>query len=439
MDRFPHVLRALGLDRKELRAWAMYDWANSAFVTTIMGAVLPVYFVNVSSTTLPAELRTAYWGYTQTVALILIAVTAPFLGAAADYLGAKKKFLAAFAVLGATGSFLLFFATEGNWFFASVAFIVGNIGFASGNVFYESLLPHVAKPEEIDRVSTAGYAVGYIGGGLLLAVHFAWITWPEKFWFADAGEASRYAFSSVGIWWILFTIPTLRGVPEPPRRLESDERERMNPLRVGVTRVLETFAEIRQFKHLFVFLLAFWFYNDGINTIIKMANAYGAELGIGTAHLLGAFLMVQFLGIPATFAYGALAARIGAKNGIYLALFIYTGISIGGFFMREPWHFWALASALALVQGGSQALSRSLFATMVPPSKSSEFFGFYSVSGKFGNVIGPLVFAVVAERTGGGRHAILALVGFFVIGFVLLRFVDVDRGRESAFQAEARA
>lgn len=439
MARERRILEALGLHRKELRAWAMYDWANSAFVTTIMGAVLPVYFVNVSTTTLPEELRTAVWGYTQTVALIIIAVTAPFLGAAADYLGAKKKFLAAFAVVGATGSFALFFATEGHWFFASVAFIVGNIGFASGNIFYESLLPHIANPDEIDRVSTAGYAVGYIGGGLLLAVHFAWISWPERFWFADAGEASRYAFFSVGVWWILFTIPTLRGVPEPPRKLESDEHERMNALRVGFARVVETFGEIRQFKHLFLFLLAFWFYNDGINTIIKMANAYGAELGIGTAHLLGAFLMVQFLGIPATFAYGALAARIGAKKGIYLALVVYCAISIGGFFMREPWHFWALATALALVQGGSQALSRSLFATMVPPSKSSEFFGFYSVSGKFGNVIGPLVFAVVAGWTGGGRHAILALVAFFVIGMALLSFVDVDEGRASASRAGADA
>ncbi len=430
------LLQTLGLHRKELRAWAMYDWANSAFVTTIMGAVLPVYFINVSATTLPEELRTAYWGYTQSVGLVIIAITSPFLGAAADYLGAKKKFLAGFALIGAVGSFLLFFADEGHWFFASVAFIIGNIGFASGNVFYESLLPHVAKPEEIDRVSTAGYAVGYLGGGLLLALHFAWISWPDAFGFADASEATRYAFLSVAIWWLVFTIPILRGVAEPPRKLERREHERMNPLRVGVARVFETFSEIREYRQLFVFLLAFWFYNDGINTIIKMANAYGAELGIGVSHLLGAFLLVQFVGIPATFAYGALAVRIGTKNGIYLALIIYTGISIAGYFMREAWHFWALAAALAFVQGGSQALSRSLFATMVPPSKSSEFFGFYSVSGKFGNVIGPLVFAIVAEWTGGGRHGILALVMFFAIGIVLLSFVDVDKGQRAAVQAE---
>ncbi len=431
-------LERLGLHRKELRAWASYDWANSAFATTMMGALLPIYYLSVSGTNLPEADRTAYWGYTQALALLIIALTSPFLGAAADFLGAKKKFLAAYALIGATGSFLLFFATEGNWLFASAAFIIGNIGFASGNVFYESLLPHVARPSEIDRVSTAGYAIGYIGGGLLLAFQLAWTMWPESFGFADAAEATRWAFLSVALWWVVFTIPILRGVSEPERRLESGESAAMNPLQVGCTRVFETFAEIRQYRHLFVFLLAFWFYNDGINTIIKMAAAYGTEIGIGSSHLIGALLLVQFIGIPATFAYGALAARIGAKNGIYLALLVYTAISIFGYFMTEPWHFWALATALALVQGGSQALSRSLFTTMVPPSKSSEFFGFYSVSGKFGNIIGPLVFAIVADWTGGGRLAILSLVFFFVVGAVLLTRVDVEEGRAAAKRAAAR-
>ena len=182
-------LERLGLHRKELRAWASYDWANSAFATTMMGALLPIYYLSVSGTNLPEADRTAYWGYTQALALLIIALTSPFLGAAADFLGAKKKFLAAYALIGATGSFLLFFATEGNWLFASAAFIIGNIGFASGNVFYESLLPHVARPSEIDRVSTAGYAIGYIGGGLLLAFQLAWTMWPESFGFADAAEA----------------------------------------------------------------------------------------------------------------------------------------------------------------------------------------------------------------------------------------------------------
>ena len=279
------LLKRLGLERKELRAWASYDWANSAFVTSIMGALLPIYYVSVSGSSLGQGKGTAYWGYTQTVALIIIALSAPVLGAAADFLGAKKKFLAVFAGIGATGSMLLFFATEGNWLFASAAFIIGNIGYASGNIFYESLLPHVARPEEIDRVSTAGYAVGYVGGGLLLALQLAWTMSPETFGFADAAEATRWAFLSVALWWVVFTLPILRGVAEPPRRLESDESREMNAIGAGLTRVLETFSEIRQYRHLFVFLLAFWFYNDGINTIIKMATAYGTEIGIGSSHL----------------------------------------------------------------------------------------------------------------------------------------------------------
>lgn len=436
-SRWERVLRGLALDRKELRAWAMYDWANSAFVTSMMGAILPIYYVSVSGTSLPPESRTAYWGYTQSVALVLVAVTSPVLGAAADFLGAKKIFLAGFASMGVLGSFLLFFASEGDWFFASAAFVVGNVGYASGNVFYESLLPHVARPDEIDRVSTAGYATGYLGGGLLLAVQLTWLTWPESFGFADASEASRYAFLSVAVWWAVFTWPILRGVSEPPRSLESGETRGMNAIRVGVSRVVEAFQDIRQYRQLFLFLVAFWFYNDGINTIIKMASAYGTEIGIGASHLVGAFLMVQIVGIPATFAYGALAARIGAKKGIYLALAVYTAISILGYFMTEAWHFWLLGALVALVQGGSQALSRSLFAAMVPPSKSSQFFGFYSVSGKFGNIVGPFVFAVVADWTGGGRLAILSLIAFFAIGLLLLRGVNEREGRDVALAAEA--
>ena len=430
-------LRALGLHRREVRAWAMYDWANSAFATTVMAAVFPVYYINVATSTVPEELRTAYWGYTQTIAVIIIALISPILGAAADFLGAKKKFLLAFVALGIAASALLYFAGDGQWFFASAIFILGNIGFAAGNVFYESLLPHLASEEEMDRVSAAGYAIGYVGGGLLLAIQTLWFVSPETFGMSDNSEAARWAFLSVAVWWAVFSIPFFRTVPEPPRRLEADERADSNPLWIGFARIAETFREIRAFRHLFVFLLAFWFYNDGINTIIKMAAAYGAEIGIGTVHLMGALLIVQFLGIPATFAYGALAERIGTKPGIYLALVIYSGICVFAYFMSEAWHFYALAVVVGLVQGGSQALSRSLFATLVPPHKSSEFFGFYSIAGKFGNIAGPLVFAVVASLTGGGRTAILALIGFFALGLFLLSRVDVEEGRRAARAAEA--
>ena len=191
-------LSALGLDRRELRAWAMYDWANSAFVTTVMAAVLPVYYHQVAAVGLPENLRTAYWGYTQTIALAVIALSSPVLGAMADYLGAKKKFLAFFAFTGVVGSSLLYFVQQRDWMLASAAFIVGNIGFATGEVFYESLLPHLARPAEIDRVSTAGYALGYVGGGLLLAVQLAWISSPQTFGMSDSGEASRVGVRDSG-------------------------------------------------------------------------------------------------------------------------------------------------------------------------------------------------------------------------------------------------
>ena len=415
----------------------MYDWANSAFATTVMAAVLPLFYHGFAAVTLEENLRTVYWGYTQTVALVIIAIISPVLGATADYLGAKKKFLASFAGLGILGSFLLAFTGEGQWLFASAAFIVGNIGFAASNVFYESLLPHVARPDEVDRVSTAGYAVGYIGGGLLLAFQLAWITWPERFGMTDATQASKFAFASVALWWAIFTVPLLRGVSEPARRLETDELLQMNPIRVGLGRIIETFKEIRRHRQVFVFLIAFWLYNDGIMTIIKMATIYGAEIGIGQTHLIGALLLVQFLGIPCTFAYGALASRIGAKRGLYLALLVYTGISVLGYFMTTPLHFWALAVGVALVQGGSQALSRSLYVSMVPRGKSSEFFGFYSISGKFGNIIGPLVFAVVSQLAGGSRLSILSLIVFFAAGAFFLSRVDETEGRRVAQEEDS--
>lgn len=430
-------LQALGLHRRELRAWAMYDWANSAFVTTVMAAILPIFYHGYAAVTLPENLRTAYWGYTQTVALVIIAIISPVLGAAADYLGAKKKFLAAFVALGVLGSFLLSFTGEGAWLFVSIVFIIGNIGFAGAEVFYESLLPHVARPDEVDRVSTAGYAVGYVGGGLLLAFQLAWITWPDRFGMSDATQAAKIAFVSVALWWAVFTLPLLRVVREPARRLESDERLAMNPIRVGLDRVIETFKEIRRHRQVFTFLIAFWLYNDGIMTIIKMATIYGAEIGIGQTHLIGALLLVQFLGIPFTFAFGALASYIGAKRGLYLALFVYTGISIFGYFMTTPLHFWALATAVAVVQGGSQALSRSLYSSMVPRGKSSEFFGFYSIGGKFGNIIGPLVFAVVSQLAGGSRLSILSLIVFFAFGLFFLSRVDEAEGRRVAVQEDS--
>ncbi|MDQ4077701.1 MAG: MFS transporter [Chloroflexota bacterium] len=425
-------LRAVVLDRKETLSWAMYDWANSAFATTVMAAVLPIYYASVAASNLPDNIRSAYWGYTNSLALLIIALLAPVLGAVADYMGAKKRFMGIFLMVGVLFTALLYFITQGEWLLASVLFIVANIGFAGANVFYDSLLPHIASDEEIDRLSTAGYALGYLGGGILLIINLLWILQPELFGISDTTMASRLAMFSVAVWWAIFSVPLFRNVPEPPRRVASIDRLGANPVRAGFSRLQHTFQEIRKYRQLLIFLIAFLFYNDGISTIIKMATVYGTEIGIDQSALIGALVLTQFVGIPFSFAFGWLAHRIGSKRSIYLALTVYMFISIGGYFMAEAWHFWALALAVATVQGGSQALSRSLYGSMVPRSQSSEFFGFFSVSSKFAGIMGPLLFAVVAQLAGSSRLSIVSLLVFFIGGMLILTQVDIEEGQRVA-------
>jgi len=430
-------LGRLGLGRRELRSWALYDWANSAFATTIMGAFMPVYYASVAAVHLPGNVATGYWGYTNAIAMTIIAIASPVLGAAADYMGAKKRFLTAFMLLGVIASASLYLVTEGQYLLASLIFIAGNMGFAGANVFYDSLLPHIASEDEVDRVSTAGYAIGYVGGGVLLAINLFMYLKPNLFGFADGVVATRVVFVSVAVWWAGFSIPLLRNVSEPPRRLEAGESERVNPIRAGFHRLFETIKEIRKHKQLLLFLIAFWLYTDGIGTIIKMATVYGAEIGMAPTTMIGTFLVVQFVGIPFTFVFGALADRIGARNGIYIALTVYACISVFAYFMSEAWHFWALGAAVATVQGGSQALSRSLFTTLIPKGKSSEFFGFFSVFAKFAGIFGPFLMAQVALLTGSGRYGIFSLVIFFVLGIFVLSRVDLDEGRKAALEEDA--
>jgi UMF1 family MFS transporter len=430
-------LNALGLHRKELRAWAMYDWANSAFATTIMGALASPFYASVAAAHLPANMRTAYWAWTTSIALFVIAVISPVLGAVADYMGSKKRFLAFFAGIGILFTSFLCFVGEGEWLFASSVFILANIGFAGANVFYESLLPCIADEKEIDRVSTAGYAIGYVGGGLLLALNFVWIVWPETFGLRDVGQATRLSFLSVSVWWAVFSVPLLRRVKEPPRALEAGESEGVSPLRIGFSRVGETLRELRRHKQVFLFLLAFWFYNDGIGSIIKLAAIYASEIGISTPNILLTFLAVQFLGIPFTFGFGWLAGKIGAKRGLQLALGVYLTICIFGSFVTTAAHFFAMGLAVSTVQGGAQALSRSIFASIVPKSKSSQFFGFFSVSAKFAGIFGPLLFGLVAAGGGSSRPAIVSLVGFFLVGMFFLAKVDLEEGRKVALEEDA--
>ena len=646
--------------RRIVNAWCMYDWANSAFATTIMGAVLPIYYSQVAGASLPSEARaTAYWSVGLSISLLIVAVLAPILGTVSDVMRGKKRFLSIFAGLGIVTTGLLVLVSTGDWLLASILFVLGRIGFSAANVFYDALLPHVAREDDQDRVSTRGYAMGYLGGGLLLAINVVMIQLLPGTW------GPRLSFLSVAIWWAVFSIPVLTRVPEPPSataKLGPGE----NVITVSFRRLWETFKDIRQYRELFKYLVAFLIYNDGIGTIIGVAAIYGAELGFGSVELILALLLVQFVGIPFSLIFGRLpspnekrrplflafivfnvialpvagvaGARVlpatitgaplppyrdtasaagegvyaaddpaiqysgswdrvtvpaevlgtgddavyattraagaqydltfngqkvevtyglGPENGIWsveidgqplldtdtgepvhldgyrsterygvrqtlvapapgehtlsvinsgersgasqgtammvaqievlapirignlpviigliltlellgllfalvlgrplfsrlaraldtrrsimLALTIYVVIAIWGFFLDSVIEFWFLAWMVAIVQGGSQALSRSLYASMSPAAKSGEFFGLYGIMEKFSAIIGPLLFAAAATAFDSSRPAVLSLVVLFLIGIFVLTRVNVDEGRRVARQEDARA
>jgi UMF1 family MFS transporter len=644
--------------KRRIRAWTMYDWANSAFATTIMAAVLPIYYSQVAGATLPSPaIATAYWSTGLSISLFIVAILAPILGTISDVMRGKKPFLAVFFGMGVLGTGLLVLVDTGDWMLASILFIVGRIGFTGANVFYDALLPHVAKEEDRDSVSTRGYAMGYLGGGILLAINVIMIFTLPGTW------GPRLSFLSVAIWWAVFSIPVFSRIPEPPAataKLAPGE----NVISVSFRRLWDTVRDIRQYRELFKYLLAFLIYIDGIGTIIGVAAIYGAELGFGDVELILALLLVQFVGIPYSLIFGripspnekrrplflafvlfnlvalplggilgsrllpaeitgaplpaytstatamgegfyladegrveysgrwetvqvssdelgtdtgaayqvtsdpqaryaipfngqevkivysigpdhgiwsaeidgkpwidqityepiridaynptirysasetliaeeigehtlilintgetnpesqgtkmtftgfeilppirqsnlglilgvvvgvqaiglllaflfgknlfsGLSQTIDTKRGILLALLIYTIIAIWGYFLNSVIEFWFLAWMVAVVQGGSQALSRSLFSVMSPASKSGEFFGLFGIMEKFSAIIGPLVFAYAAATFGNSRPAVLSIVAFFVIGGFLLTRVDVDKGRQVAKAEDA--
>ena len=431
------LLDRLGLGRRELRAWAMYDWANSAFQTTIVAAVFPIYFHKVAAFGLAPAEATSRFAWATTIDILIVAIVAPLLGAIADYAAMKKKLLAVFLGIGVVATLAMYWIESGDWKFALVLFVVGNVGVAGSIVFYESLLPHLVREGELDRVSSAGYAVGYLGGGALLAVNLLMIQKPALFGIPDAGVGTRLSLASVGVWWLVFSIPLFRSVPEPARRVEADEKPRGNALTSGASRLVETFRELRRYRQAFLLLVAFLLYNDGIQTIVRMATTYGAELNIDDSAMILALLITQFIGVPFAFLFGSIAGKIGAKRAVFAGLAVYAGITILGYYMKNATEFPALAVLVGMVQGGTQALSRSLFASMIPRHKSSEFFAFFGVFERYAGILGPAVFAWVVEHSGTSRNAILSVILFFVIGAAILMFVDVDEGRRAARAAEA--
>ncbi|TXL63974.1 MFS transporter [Cerasibacillus terrae] len=421
--------------KKGTFSWILYDFGNSAFATTIMAAVLPTFYYDVAAKGLDSSLATSYWGYSQSIAALIVAILGPILGAISDFSHAKKKFLRFFCYMGVIASILLAFVGEGDYIFASVLLIIGTIGFSGGNVFYDAFLPEIAEGDEMDRVSSHGFAWGYIGGGILLAINLLMILKHDWFGIPNATVASQVSFASVGVWWFIFSIPLFKNIREEKKTVVKRNQSYVS---IGFSRVANTFKEIKQYKQLLLFLLAFWLYNDGISTIIKMATIYGKDINIGTNDLIAALLITQFIGIPCTFFFGWLAKKLSAKSALTISLYAYLAIVVLGYFMSSAFHFYILAICVGFVQGGAQSLSRSIYGRMVPANKHAEFFGFYGISSKFSAVFGPFLFALVGQLTGSSRLGIISLVFFFIAGIILLKFVNIDQGIKEA-QGETKA
>ncbi len=411
--------------RRSVRAWCLYDWANSAFATSAQSAILPIYFAQSAARELPAHLATAYWGYASGVGLALSALGGPLLGAATDHVRRRKPAMLAAVLAGCAATLLIALLGAARWRLLLALFTGAFIAFALANVLYDSFLPAVAPPREAHRVSARGFAMGYAGGGLLLAVNLAWIVAPGRFGLPNADAAVRLSLASVGLWWAAFSLPFFRHVPEAAPAPGTGAWRDLPRAVAG--RLQDTFREARGRPDLFRFLIAFWLYSDGIGTIIKMATVYGIEVGIGRAHLMGALLMVQVLAAPASMGFARLARAIGARPALVAGLSGYVLISVLAYWVSKPWHFWAMAALVALVQGGTQALSRSLFASLVPKGREAELFGFYSVSEKFAGVVGPLLFGLVGQALGSSRLAVLSLIPMFVGGAWMLRRVRLPR------------
>jgi UMF1 family MFS transporter len=437
---YASLLDRLGLHRREVRAWALYDVANSAWMTTVGTTVFPPFFVALATAAgMSQAVAGSRFAFASSFSVVLVGCIGPLLGAIADFRGSKKAFLGAFVAAGVIATTAMAFISPGQWVFALALFILSNVAVFSSLAFYNALLPSIAQPGEVDRVSTAGFALGYLGGGLLLAVNLLMIQAPTRFFLPDQNAAIRVSFVTVAVWWALFSIPLFLRVKEPPPRLESGESGAEGTVGVALRRLRETLRELRAHRDAGVMLLAFLVYNDAVNTIIKMGVVFGGLIGIPLSSMMATLVVVQVVGVPFSFVFGFLADRIGAKRAIFVALAVYVGIAAYAFVLRTAAQFLVLGVLVGTVQGGAQALGRSLFASLVPRHKAGEMFGFFGVFDRFGGVMGTFVFGVVLVTTGSPRPAILTLVVFFVLGALLLSRVDVERGRRAAREAEAAA
>lgn len=419
-------------NKKSVYAWALYDWGNSAFATTVMAGFFPLFFKQYWSAGSDATESTFQLGVANSLASLLIIFIAPALGAIADQGRARKGFLYAFTALGIGMTGGLYFVAQGQWLLAALLYVGASIGFFASLIFYDALIVAVTTPARYDRVSALGFALGYLGGGLLFAVNVAMTLQPHWFGLADAATAVRVSFLTVAVWWALFTLPLAWWVPEPP----GNGRGGVAAVTGGFRQLRDTFREIRRLRHVALFLLAYWCYIDAVDTIIRMAVDYGLAIGLAAESLIVALLITQFVGFPAAVVFGRLGERYGPKVGIYVAIAVYCLVVLWATRMESEAEFYILAVVIGLVQGGIQSLSRSLYARLIPADKSAEFFGFYNMLGKFAAVVGPIMVGWVSLASGEPRLSLLSLLILFALGAWFLSRVDMNRGMRVARELE---
>ena len=435
--------------KKAVWGWAMYDWANSAFATTVMAGFFPIFFKQYWSHGVDVNVSTAQLGFGNSIAGLMVALMAPILGAIADKGSCRKKFLIFFTYLGVLMTASLFLVQKGQWAGAIFIYAAGIIGFSGAIVFYDALLPTVSGESDIDYISGLGYAMGYLGGGILFLFNVLMTLMPHRFGLSDAGQAVRISFLSVALWWGLFCIFTFVWVHEDEEKNEATASGTGRAIRNGFSEFIGTLRKSRRLKTVFLFLFAYWCYIDGVDTVVRMAVDYGLSIGFESNDLIVALLMVQFIGFPAALGFGKLGQRWDVKKAIFLAIGVYGLVTIWAMMMTHKHEFYILAGVIGLVQGGIQALSRSFYSRLIPKDRAAEFYGFYNMLGKFAVIIGPALMGTVGlivkrvmmppaptpdqiQTVGelASRMSIASILLLFIAGAAIFYFVDEEKGKE---------
>jgi UMF1 family MFS transporter len=418
-------------DKKAIYSWALYDWANSAFSTTVMAGFFPIFFKKYYASELSVSESTALLGVTSSIITLLIVLTAPFFGILSDSALLKKKLLFGFSLLGALATTALAFVDSGNAHLACIVYGAASFFHASSAAPYDALLLSVSSQKQSERVSSLGYALGYLGGGLLFVLNIIMYMKPDWFFLKDASAAIKASFVSVSVWWIFFTVPLMIFVRERPNHLLLDKKSSIGKVVFkNFSKLRDSFTSLRQHKQVLLFLVAFFLYNDALGTVVKMAVDFGLSIGFPANSLMLALLLVQFVGFPATIFLGRVAERYHPKRGILVGIGIYVFVLTWACFMNAVWEFYAIAALIGCAQGGVQALSRSYYVRLIPQNKSGEFFGFYNLLGKFTGFLGPLFVGASAYLSGHSRYSLFVVNLLFLPGALLLLRVKEGKNKE---------